>query len=171
MPPAAATGTRPADEIDDRRHDIEGGARRAVAAGLGALRDQDIGARVERLPRHVLGLNLADQQRARRFDARREGRGVTERKHDRAWTGSERDVQQFRLPGEAPGDEADAEGIGDVGKLGGLLLQPRPVAVTAAENAEPAGSADRGCQARAGNDVHRRQQDRMPDAQASGQWG
>ena len=41
------------DEIDDRRDDIEGGARRAVAAGLGALRDQDVGAGIEGLPRHA----------------------------------------------------------------------------------------------------------------------
>jgi hypothetical protein len=161
MPPAAATGTR---------HDIERGARRAVTAGLGALRDQNICTRFKRLPRHLLGLNLADQQRARRLDARRERVGIAERKHNRARTGSERDVQQLGLFGEAPGDEADAEGVGDVGELGGLLLQPCFVAIAAAENAEPAGRTDRGCQACARNDVHRRQQDRMPDAEASGQW-
>ena len=51
-------------EIDDRRHDVDGGARRAVAAGLGALRDQNVGACIERLPRHRLVLHLADQERA-----------------------------------------------------------------------------------------------------------
>ncbi len=60
---AAGSGNRhPAGrEIDDRRHDVEGGARCAVAARLGALRDQDVGAGIERLPRHRLVLHLADQ--------------------------------------------------------------------------------------------------------------
>ena len=52
-------------EIDDRRHDVDGGARCAVAAGLGALRNQNVGAGIERLPRHGFVLHLADQQRAR----------------------------------------------------------------------------------------------------------
>ena len=94
------------------------------------------------------------------------GFGIAERKHDRARTGFERDVQQFRPLGKAPGDEADAEGIGCVCKLGGLLLQPRFVAVAAAQNAEPAGGADGRGEPRAGNDVHRRRQDRMLDAQS-----
>ena len=59
-------------EIDDRRHDIDRRPRRAMAAGLTALRDQDVGAGIERLPRHRLVLYLTDQQRTRRFDARRE---------------------------------------------------------------------------------------------------
>ena len=81
-----------------------------------------------------------------------------------------RDVQQRRLLGKAPGDEADAEGIGYVRKLGCLLLEPRLVTVAAAKNAEPASGADGRGEARAGNDIHRRRQDRMLDAQASGQW-
>jgi hypothetical protein len=50
-------------EIDDRRHDVDRGARCAVAAGLGSLRDQNVGPRIQRLLRHRLVLNLANQQR------------------------------------------------------------------------------------------------------------
>ena len=34
-----------------------------MAAGLAALGNQHVGAGIERLPRHALVLNLADQQR------------------------------------------------------------------------------------------------------------
>ena len=47
---------------------------------------------------------------------------------------------KFGLLGETPGDEADAEWCaGALLELGGLLLEPRPVAIAAAENAETAG--------------------------------
>ena len=55
----------------------------------------------------------------------------------------ERDVQQFRPLRKAPGDEADAEGSRYAFELGGLLLEPGSVAITAAENAETARGADR----------------------------
>ncbi len=62
---AAGGGDRhPASrEVDDRRHDVERGARGAVAARFRSLRDQDVGAGIQRLPRHVFGLHLADQER------------------------------------------------------------------------------------------------------------
>ncbi len=68
----------PGREIDHRRHDIDGGARCAVAAGFGTLRDQDVRTGVERLLRHVLALHLADQARPARPNARRKWRGIAE---------------------------------------------------------------------------------------------
>ena len=85
------------------------GARRAVAAGLGALRDQNIGAGIERLLGHVLALNLTDQQRTGGLDPRRKWPGIAERQHDRARLCVQRDIEQFGLLRQAPGDEADAE--------------------------------------------------------------
>ncbi len=49
-------------------------------------------------------------------------------------------------------------------------FEPRLVTVAAAKNAEPAGGADGRGETRARDDVHRRRQDRMLDAQTSGQW-
>ena len=156
-------------KIDDRRHDVDRCARGAMAAGLGPLRDQNVGACVQSLPRHRLVLHLADQQRARGLDARRKRFGIAERQHDRARARLQGYVQQIGLFGEAPGNEADAERIGDIGKPGCLLLQPRSVAITAAENTKPAGGADGHGETCAGNEIHRRRQDRMLDAQAGGQ--
>ena len=67
-----------------------------------------------------------------------------------------RDIEQRRLLRKAPGDEADAEGSGELSELRGLLLQPASVAIAAAENAEPAGGADRRGETRAGDHIHRR---------------
>jgi hypothetical protein len=170
MPPAAATGTGARYQIDDCRYDVDGGARRAVATGLAALRNQHVGAGIERLTRHRLVLYLADQESAGGFDARREWFWIAERQHDRAWLERERDIQQLGTLGEAPGDKADAERRGCGFELGGLLLQPRAVAIATAENAKASGGADGGGQPRAGNHVHRRRQDRMRDAQEGRQW-
>ena len=55
-----------ARRIDHRRHQRKCAARNAVAAGLGALRDQHVGALRDRLLRLLDGLHLADHQRAGR---------------------------------------------------------------------------------------------------------
>jgi hypothetical protein len=151
-------------QINDRGHDVERRARSAMAAGFRALRDQNIGAGIERLLCHFLGLDLADQETAGRLDARCKRLRVAERQHDRARLGLQRDIEEFALPGQAPGDESDAKWRGGSPELGGFLLQPRLLAVASAENAEAAGLADRRNQPRTGNDRHRRRKHRVLDA-------
>ena len=95
---------------------------------------------------------------------RRERRGIAERQHDGARFGVERDVQQVRLLRQTPGDEADAERLGASFSF----------AVSASSRARHH-SHRPGCRSRrphsppgsagARNGVHRRQQDRMSDAQ------
>src|SRR6185437_13310697 len=121
----------------------------AMAARLGALRDQNVGARFERLSRHALVLHLADQQRSRGLDSRRKRPGVAEREHDRTRPDGECDIQEFWLLRQAPGDEADAERRPAGFQLDGFLLEPGFVAIAAAEDAEAAGLANRRNQARA----------------------
>ena len=106
---AIQTGFRGIDTACQPKHYNEAGVGTAVAASLGPLRDQDIGAGLQRLPGHVFALHLADQQAAACLDPRRKRLGVSERQHDRARFGPERDVEQFRLPGQAPGDAVPAE--------------------------------------------------------------
>ena len=154
-------------DINDRRHDIDGGARRAMTAGFTTLRNQDVGISIKRLTRHLFVLHLADQQRSGRFDLRRERLRVTKGQHDRARLRVQRDIQKLRLLREAPGNETDAEGRArGLFELGRLLLKPRPFAIAAAENAEPAGITHRHHQPRAGYHRHRRQQNRFRDAEA-----
>src|SRR5205807_9023216 len=44
-------------EIDDRRHNVDRSARRAVTASLATLCDENLGAGIQRLPRHVFVLD------------------------------------------------------------------------------------------------------------------
>jgi hypothetical protein len=102
----------PGREVNDSRHDVDGGARRAVATGFSTLRDQNVRTGLQRQLCHVFGLHLADQPRAGGLDARHERPGIAKRQHDRARLGIERDIEQFGLLGETPRDEADAKWCG-----------------------------------------------------------
>src|SRR5438552_3846111 len=115
-------------EIDNRRNNVDGSAAGAMPACFRPLRDQNVGARIERLPRHVLALNLTDQQRPCLLDAGSERRGIAERKHHCAGSSTQRDIQQFGPPGETPGDEADAERRRASCEPADLPLQPCLVA-------------------------------------------
>jgi hypothetical protein len=64
-----------------------------MAAGLGPLGNQHVGAGIERLTCHALVLHLADQARTGRLDLRCKGFWIAEREHDRARPDSERDVE------------------------------------------------------------------------------
>jgi hypothetical protein len=140
-----------------------------VPTGLGALRNENVGAGIQRRLCHVFTLNLTDQQGSRGLDAGRKWFGIPKREHDRARPDVQRDIQQFGLLRQAPGDEADAEGRLHRLELAGLLFEPTPVAIAAAKNPKTAGAAHRCRQAGAGNHIHRRQQYRMHDVQKSGQ--
>ena len=48
MPPAATTGTRLADRVDDLRHERHRRDRAGVTAGFGALRDHEVAAGFDR---------------------------------------------------------------------------------------------------------------------------
>jgi hypothetical protein len=146
-----------------------------MAAAFGAAGDQDVGAGVERGLRHRFGLHLADDLGAGRLDARRERGRVAEREPHRTRAVIERDVEQMGLACQAPGDEADAERAAALSSSrrqhGELLPEPRFIAVAAAQEAVAAGFDDRHRQPRIGDHVHRRQHDRVVDAQAPGQNG
>ena len=79
--------------------------------------------------------------------------------------GVERDVEKFGFLRQTPGDEADAERSGAIFQLRGLRFEPGAIPIAAAKDAEAAGFTHRPGQPAAGDRVHRRQQDRMPDAQ------
>src|SRR5438876_5439582 len=152
-------------EIDDRRHNVNRSARSAVPAGVATLCDENISARIQRLPRHVFVLDLADQERAGSLDARRKRLGTAERKHDRARARVQRDIEKLGLLCQTPGDEPDAERHCASLELSGLLLQPGSFAVAAAENSKAARTADRTRETCAGNQIHWGREDRMLDAQ------
>ena len=81
----------------------------------------------------------------------------------------EHQVEQTRLVGQAPGDEADAVANLRGGEPVELARQPELVAVAAAEDAEAAGPADGRGQRGVGDEVHRCEQHRMVDGEAAGQ--
>ena len=169
MPPAATTGTRAADGVDDLRQQGHQAATDAVAAGLAALRHQHVGAGGHRLPRHRQRLHLAQHRHAGALDARQQLAHVAEGEHHERRLALERQVEQPVLARQAPGDEADAETRLRRRQRVEFAPQPVLVAVAAAEQAEPAGGAHRGGEARVGHDVHRREQHRVLDREAFGQ--
>ncbi len=68
-------GALAGQQIGDLRHEGEGRAAVAVAAGLAALRDDDRRASIERLANMIERLALADQRDLRRRDLGRKGAG------------------------------------------------------------------------------------------------
>ena len=98
------------DEVDDLGHQRESGAGgHAVAAGLTALRHDDVRAGVQRLARMVEVLHLGDQRNTGRADAVGERPQVTERQHDGGRLPRQGLVEQLGLSGQAPGDEPAAD--------------------------------------------------------------
>ena len=75
----------------------------------------------------------------------------------------EREIEEVGLTSQAPGDEADADPL--AAGSPGLLLEPGPVAVTAADEAQAAGPAHRCRQSSAADEPHGRQQHGRPDAE------
>src|SRR6185503_16714280 len=79
--------------------------------------------------------------------------------------GMKRDVEMFGLLRKTPGDEADAERSGEIFQLRGLRFEPGAIPIAAAKDAEAARFAHRPGQPASRDRVHRRQQQRVPDAQ------
>jgi hypothetical protein len=87
----------PRQQVGDLGHQRYGRASCAVAAGLGALGDDDVGAGVQRgfgVP-HVL--HLADQQPCRGLDGGSERARIAERQHHRDRRMRQGDIQRRRL--------------------------------------------------------------------------
>ena len=99
MPPAAHSSVSGELAGDQVGHLGDEGERRApvpVTAGLRALRDDDVGARLERELRIAGRLDLAEQRHARRADRRGERARVAEREHERARPVREHAVEDAR---------------------------------------------------------------------------
>jgi hypothetical protein len=104
-------GNTGSDFIHDLRNERDGAARGRVTSGFGALRDDDVRAGCDSLPRECNRLDLTNQKRARSFDPLGERRRVAEREHDCCRLALQRQVEQRGLLRQAPRNEADAEAL------------------------------------------------------------
>src|SRR5262245_17174363 len=112
-----------------------------MAAGLAALRHDDVGTLCRGIDRHTHVLDLAHEESAGILHASREGLRIAERKPNRTRSCAQGQIEETRLPRQAPGDEADPEGLAlrvVLLDLRQFALEPRSVAVAGAEEAETA---------------------------------
>ena len=138
-----------------------------MAARLAALRDDHVGAFAQHLARLSDALNLTDDKRAGPLDARNKGCRVAERQHHGGWRVTKRLVEHRRTPRHGPGDETATDPL--IARRIKFTVDPLGLGITAADEAQSAPRADRGRERAARNKSHRRQQDRMPDAEPLGQ--
>jgi len=125
-----------------------------VPAGLGALRDYEVGPRSRDGARVFDALDLEDQGTPRLIDGGDVRPGVP--KGEQEGVGLEAQGELHGLAGGAPGDEADAPRTLRPGPDGRqLLAQPARVAVASADQAEPPGVRDRRGQTTARDLGHR----------------
>ena len=140
-----------------------------MAAGIASLGDDDIGAG----RRGFLGLrqrlHLADDLAAGVPDPAGERRGIAERQHHRRRLGIERHVQRRWVLLQRPKDETDADAR--IAGLSQFLADRVGVGIARADQTEPTGIGDGSGKPAAGGRTHRRQQDRMLDAEQTGQCG
>ena len=150
-------------QIGHLGHERHRRAAFAVTAGLGALRDDDVGAAVDGVLCVAAGLHLADEQGAGFFDAGGERQRVAERQEDGGRVARENTVEQLRLLLQRPGDEAATHGyVAGGAELG---IEPINVTIAAANQSQTAGGGHRSGEPSAGRERHRRGNDRMPDAE------
>ena len=151
------------EQIGDFRHQREGGALGAVAAGLGALGHDDVRAGFQSRARVGDGLHLTDQHAAGGADRGREGCRIAEREHQGGGRVGKHLVQQMRLACQRPGDEAAA----DARIAGGyeFVIEPRRIAIAAADQPEPARRRDGGGEPAPRHAAHGREQDGVPDVE------
>ena len=134
-----------------------------MAAGLGALRHDDIRAERGRRARVGERLHLQDQPRSGGANRRHERRRIAEREHDRDRLARQRRAQPIGMAGEMPGDETDADRRAVRGCE--LPLDPGRVVIARADQAETAGPAHGRSERPARHRAHRRQKDRVADAE------
>jgi hypothetical protein len=152
---SAAASPRPLpDEIRHLGHQRERRPDLPVPAGLRALGDDHVRPAIERVRGIAPGLHLADQGGAGLLDPRGKRRRIAEREENRFRPPLEHEIQKFRLPRKRPGDEPAAERRR--ADLRQLLGEPRPVAVAAADEAEPAALGHSRRQTPAGGKRHGR---------------
>ena len=131
------------DGVDHGRNEAHGAARRAgMAAGVAALRDDDVGARGGGFLGLRQRLHLADDLAAGVLDPAGERRGIAERQHHRRRSGVERHVERRGVLLQRPDDEADADAR--IAGLGQFLADGVGVGIAGADQAEPAGIGDGG---------------------------
>src|SRR5438270_7697262 len=104
-----------------------------MAAGFGALCDQHVGPRFERLPRDREALHLADELRAAAADFFGERARVAEGEHHGTGFVTQREIKQRGVLAEAPGDEADTDALA----FSALEFAPDPVGVAVAGAEQP----------------------------------
>jgi hypothetical protein len=154
--------------IDHSRYQADGAARRArMPAGIAALGNDDVGACICRRLGLLKRLHLADDLAARRLDPFRIGSGIAERQHDGGGLGVQRHIERRRIAIERPLDESDADPR--IARFAQLTPDGFLVGIARAQHAETAGIRHRGGQPAAGGRSHRRQEDRVLDAQQAGQ--
>ena len=155
--------------IGDFGHERQRRSRDAMAAGFRALRHNDIGPGLNRFAGMGHVLHLTDQDRAGGFGPLGERKRRPEGEHDRGRRIAQDLIQQPRVSRKRPGNKSAADPR--VAGLRKLAFEPFRVAVTAADEAKAAGRRDRRRKLSAGRRAHRRQHDRVLDAETVGQPG
>ncbi len=169
MPPRRDYRDRACD-IDHGGHEAHRAARRSrMAAGVAALGDDHVDAEAHGLFGFSQRLHLADGLGAGVADLRHVRCGIAERQHDRCRLGLERGAQGLGLGIERPGDEAHADACVAGGQK--LARDGGGVGIARADQAEAARVGDGGGKLAAGRRAHRRQKDRMGDAERARQRG
>ena len=155
-------------DIDDSGDERQRRAAAAVPARLGTLRHDDVRTHVERATGLRQGGHLNDDRDSRSADRVGERGGIAERQHDRRGRLLYRRVDHRRVDG--PGQEADAPGLaGGCPRPVALPAEPRQIAASGADHAEPAALGNRARQCSACDIAHRSQHHRMVDAEHLGQ--
>jgi hypothetical protein len=101
-----------------------------------ALSNDDICASIDRLNGVGSALDLANQRDDSLADARPQPSGIAEGEHHRPWLSREQPIQRFREGFDRPCDEPASNRR--VSSLAKLALDPGPIAVTTADQAETA---------------------------------
>ena len=157
-------------QIRYSRHERQRGpaAAGAVPAGLGALRHDDVGTEIHRLPSLLHVSDLDDQHRACLPDEPGERARITERQHHRMGAVLQRPLHCTRA--DRPAQEADAPRVaGAVGDERQLAVKPGQVPDATAQQSQPAAIRNRRRERAASRPAHRRQRDRVPDAKQPGE--
>jgi hypothetical protein len=98
------------------------------------LRNDDLGAGIKRLDGVIAALHLTDEHDPLRLDALRERPRIAEREHQCGRAMGEHKIEQARLFGERPGDEAAAHPL--VARRGKFPFEPSLLPVAAADQPE-----------------------------------
>ena len=161
---------RAGKQVSHGRKEGHGGAcMKAVPARLGALGDEDGGTRIQGAPGVLQRVDLADQRHCGLVHAGRERAGIGEGKHHRGGSALQGEVEQRRVLRHRPGDEAAPDPL--VPGACEFALQMLAVAVASANQAKAATGRHGRCERSARSRIHRREDDRVPDAEHLRQAG